>query len=299
VKAFTHIGDERAVGPLIRLFNNKEYFYLERDIIYTLGAIGAIGGKESILALMNLLNKRYTPDKKFGGSFEPLYPYMGADVAKALVNIGKDSEPYLIESLKSQDYLERLYAAYALSLLKNTSAVEHLNRALKTEENPTVKTYLEMAIAEIQGKEFISPLLQQLKIWTEPSKKKYSANETISVYLYLQNKGNIPFTINAVPLEYADLALEIFDPEGKPAINPIIEFCRTTFPTKDSLITLAPGKVHKFGPYHLQDFYRFDRKGKYRIIGVYANSSYACGIEFGVYALTGKVESEQAIIEIK
>jgi HEAT repeat protein len=296
VPALGNFGDVSSVEPLIKLFYNKDFFYLERAII---SALGKIGGNQAIGFLVGLFDKTYTKDNKFRGSFEPLYPYMGVDAAKALANIGESSKPYLIESLKSKDYLARLYAVYALSLLQDATTIEILNQALSTEKDPTIKTYLEIAIAQIQDKEFISPLLAQVKIWVEPSKKKYRLNEAIKVYLYLQNKGAAPFIINTVPLEYADLSLEIFGPEGNPVICPI-EFCRTTFPTKDSLITLSPQQVRKFGSYRLQDYYyQFERKGKYEIKGNYSNSLYGCGIEFGVYALTGTVESEKTIIEIE
>lgn len=297
VRALAHIGDERAVAPLINILNSKRYFYLlERDIIHTLGAIGS---KQSIPALINLFNQRYARNEKFDESFQPRVPYMGADAARALADIGKDAVPYLIESLKSQDYLQRLYSVYTLGLIKDSACVESLNEVLTVEGNPTVKTYIEWAIAETKGEEFVSPLSKQLKIETKPSRKKYKLNDGINTFLHIKNAGPAPVVINNIPVQFVEVSYVVFGPDNQPTlyIGPMYDW--DPFPKQDNLVTLKAGQDYKAKTFNLQKYYKFDKPGIYKIIGFYSNPFYACGIEFGVYALSGTVKSEPIEIEVE
>jgi hypothetical protein len=71
------------------------------------------------------------------------------------------------------------------------------------------------------------------------------------------------------------------------------------FPVQDNLVTLKAGQDYKGKTFNLGEFYKFDKSGIYKIIGVYSNSFYCCGIEFGTYALTGTVQSEPIEVEIE
>lgn len=294
VKALIQVGDERALEPLTRLFNNRDYSYLEKDIVY---ALGQVGGKKSIPVLIGLLGREYTYNAKFGRDFEPMTPYVGADAAQALAKIGKDAVDYLVEALKSKDYLTRLYAVYALSLIKDNFTLGPLNKALTGEENPTVKIYIQKTIADIEGMAFI-PSFANLEATLESSKQKYKRKEEIKLSLCLQNKGPEPMVINLTRVKYNNLWFNIITPDNKPAayIGPK-EDKATLFPRKDSLMTLSPGQVYKESPFSVQEYYDFSKPGEYRISGIYRNDFNA--VEFGVYAWVGKLESQPIIITIE
>lgn len=291
------LGDARAIDPLIKLFNNKDFFYVERDIIAVLGEIGS---NQAIPFLVSILNKSYTRDTKFGGSFNPHVPYMGADAARALVKIGKDATPHLLQSLKSEDWMERLYAAYALGLQKDATTLNALQEAEEKEKNITVKNYLSQAIAVINGKEYLSPLLQQLKIQVISAKGQYQQGEAIHASIVIQNTGAIPIVINSVEISLVDLAFEITGPDEKPVEYRVFKYdSRTAFPSEKTLLTLKPGESHRFGPYILDSHFVFNKSGKYKVVGVYSNPPYASGVDFGVYALVGSVKSEPVTIEVR
>ncbi|GEM_PF-3133308 len=291
VKTLAKIGDQRAIEPLADLFNKKDYFYLERDIIY---AIGNIGDERGIPFLIKLLNKEYTPDIKYGGNFNPPWPYMGPDAAVALVKIGKGAIPYLAEALKSADYLIRLYAVYALDLMKNISALGYLEQMLVTEENPTVRLYVEQAIAGIKGQKFI-PLQKKIEVRAESPKKRYNRTDAITLFLYLENKEPFPLVINTAPTKFSDLSFDITGPDNE-RIFSLIEYSRSLFPAKADLVILKPGETYKAGPFLLKEDYNFTKPGKYRITGRYENNF--SGIEFGVYAWVGKIESLPVTVEL-
>lgn len=295
-RALGSLGDQAAVEPLISLFNSRRFSYLEKDIIQSLGDIKS---KQAIPFLLNLFNKQYTKDTKFDSSFESPYPYMGVDAARALVNIGKDTIPYIKEFLGSSDNLNRLYAAYALGLLKDTGCIEPLGKALAAEEDFTVKEYLENAIAEIKVKKFVSTLLKYLKVTVRPSKDEYRLGEPIAAFIHLENTGPVPIVVNIASMSFPDLAFEIITPDGRPAMYIGPMYSRTCFAVKDTLITLTPKKSYKLRPLSLQGYYSFNQPGKYKLTGIYTNGPYCSGVEFGVYALVGTVKSETAEIEIK
>ncbi len=302
VKALARIGDARAVEPLIKLFSNKDYFYLEQDIIF---ALGNIGDKRSIPFLIGLFNKKYTPDTKYDGHFDPGITHMGKDSADAIVKIGKVAIPYLTKALKSKEALMRLYSAYALGKMKDPISLGPLNKELMMEENHTVKICIRQAIAELKGEKFI-PSEMKLKVWVESSKQEYKLSEPIDLFLYIQNEGQNLVIINTAPVFPG--IFRITGPDGKP-VHCLTEWKRTDFPTKDSLITLNPCQIHKAGPFFIQGhysstvtspistYYDFTLPGRYQIKGIYENRFNA--IEFAVYAWVGKIESEPISIEVK
>lgn len=302
VKALAKIGDVRAAEPLIKLFSNKDYFYLERDIIY---ALGNIGDKRSIPFLIGLFNKKYTPDTKYGGHFDPGITHMGKDSADAIMKIGEVAIPHLIKALKSKEALMRLYSAYALGKMKDPISLGPLNKELMMEENPTVKIYIRQAIAELKGEKFI-PSEMKLKVWVESSKQEYKLIEPINLFLYIQNEGQNLVIINTSPVFPG--IFRITGPDGK-SVHCLTEWKRTDFPTKDNLIILNPSQIHKAGPFFIQGhysstvtspistYYDFTLPGRYQIKGIYENRFDA--IEFAVYAWVSKLESEPISIEVK
>ncbi len=290
VKALIQVGDERALEPLLLLFNNKDYFYLEKDIVY---ALGQAGRARSIPALIELLGKEYTRDTKYHGDFEPVTPYIGVDAGQVLAKIGKDSVPYLLQTLQAKDYLTRLYSVYGLNLIKDQSSLNSLKDALVKEDNPTVKIYIEKAIAEIEGRTFTAPAAN-LGVRIESSKQKYKLKEEINLFLCIENKESIPVIINTAAI-FEDI-FRVTGPDGKP-VDCLTKWHRTDFPTKGSLITLNPGQTHKAGLFSIQEDYSFTALGRYQIIGIYENRFNA--IEFGVYAWVGRVESQAITIEVE
>jgi hypothetical protein len=253
------------------------------------------GGKKAIPFLISLLNKEYTHDDKYGVEFLPGIPYAGVDVAVALAKIGKDAIPYLLQSLQAKDYLTRLYSIYALNLIKDGSSLSGLKDALAKEDNLTLKIYLEKAIAEIEGRTFTAPAAN-LEVRVESSKQKYKLNEEINLFFCIENKDSVPVIINTAAI-YEDI-FSIIGPDGKSLYGGKFEFSeRTSFPGKDSLITLNPGQTHKAGPFSIQEYYSFTTPGKYQISGIYENRFNA--IEFAVYAWVRKVESQAITIEVE
>ncbi len=294
VKALIQVGDERAVEPLLLLFKNKDYFYLEKDIVY---ALGQAGGTKSIPALIVLLGKEYTRDNKQHQEFQPATPFIGVDAGQALAKIGRDSTVYLLEALEAKDYLTRLYAVYSLNLIKDVSVLSRLQRVLLTEDNSTVRIYLQKAIAEIEGREFSLPFAG-LKVRIEPSKQQYNHKEDINLNFYLQNNGTEPLVINTAPLKYGDVWFNVIAPDNKPAAYiGFKEDKRSSFPEKGSLITINPGQIYQTVVSSLQKDYDFSKSGAYRISGTYQNNFNA--IEFGVYAWSGKAESDPVIIHVE
>ncbi|MFH1191113.1 MAG: hypothetical protein V1670_02835 [Candidatus Omnitrophota bacterium] len=290
VKTLGNLRDVTAVKPLIKLFESKQYSYLETSIIHNLGQIG---GEQAITFLIELFNKNFTKDVRWP-EFEPPWSYAGADAAVALAKIGKDAIPYLLESLKAKDYLTRLYSVYGLNLIKDQSSLNSLKDALVKEDNPTVKIYIEKAIAEIEGRIFTAPAAN-LEVRVESSKQKYKLKEEINLFLCIENKDSVPVIINTAAI-YEGI-FSITGPDGEPLYGQLEFSRRTDFPAQDSLITLNPGQTHKAGSFSIQEDYSFTAPGRYQISGIYENRFNA--IEFGVYAWVGKVESQAITIEVK
>lgn len=289
VNALAEIKDERAVVPLIEKFDKKDSFYLQQSIIYALGEIGSV---KSAQFLINLFDKQYITGEVNGIHFEVKVPrQMGKDAADALAKIDKEAVSYLFESLKSQDYFTRVYSVYALGLIKDPFTLDPLNKSLLTEENPAIKSYIEESISKIKGEPYISPLIKQLRVSVKPAKLKFWPGEKIKMSLLVKNTGPLPVIINTVAeepfsVEAISGKLIRIRYEDKTAIPQI---------TKDKLVTLKSGQIYKSSVVTIYRSYVFG-PGRYKIIGGYWN--YDSAIEFGVYALTGKIDSEPVIIEV-
>lgn len=293
VKGLARIGDERALEPLKNLFAKKDYFYLERDIIY---AFGQVGGKKSIPLLVGLLDKKYDWNPKLGADFKPLATYMGVDAAIVLSKSGADAVPYLLGVLNESNYLSRLYSVFALNLIKDPASLPQLYNTLAQEGDPTLRIYIEKTIAEIKGEKFNFPFSDQLKVSIYQVKQNYKRKEEIKLFICFENKSDIPLVINTVAVKFGDVLFNVITPEGSLAayIGPKYDKF-FPFPGKDSLVVLKPKQIYKTGPFSMRKFYDFSMPGEYQITGMYGNNF--SGIEYGVYAWVGKINSE--VIKIK
>jgi HEAT repeat protein len=285
VVAFARIGDERVIAPLVQILP-----YAERAI--QSGIIEVLknkGDRRAAVVLTGLFNRMYN-DKHAN-------LLMGPDAVGALVNIGKDAVPPLVESLKSPDARVRLYAAYALGLIKAPVAIGPLSLALTKENDPAANMCMRQAVAAITMNAALFPIERQIRIWVEPAKPVFDVLDTVTFAVYVQNIGSVPillFNEHGIFFTVKDSDRQFLSPRNTAERKNTVKE-DTYEPARPSPVLMNPGQVHRFD--FSLDGYEFRGGSAYTISAMYRNSS--SGITAGTCVLTGKLEAAPAHVKVK
>lgn len=211
----------------------------------------------------------------------------------------KQVMPKLIELLKDTDHRVRYDAVTILANIgekKDKQLVEPILELLN-DSNILVRRAAINALTKLGNSNLTPEFTERLNISVMPAKQNYGPKEKFKLFLFLTNSGATPIIINTVPFQYADVLFKAVNPEGKPVIYIGPRYRRTFFPERKNLMTLKPGRNYKAGPFDIRQYYNFQTPGEYQIIGRYENNF--TGIDYGLCAWVGKIESPAVKIEVK
>jgi len=136
--------DPRAVDPLIEALKDPDADVRTNAV----NALGNFGDPHSIEALALSLNSNIS--------------HLKDDAARALIKLGTPAVGALISVLNAPDSGGRIYAAWALGIIKDPAAVEPLIAALK-DTNVDLKLNAAAALGSVNDQRAVEPLINALK----------------------------------------------------------------------------------------------------------------------------------------
>lgn len=280
------------VCPPTDLYEKKGSAFFQQAAIR---ALGDSQDPSAVPFLINLLGKTYDMTHGRETFHRPRWPNMGVDAASALARIGKPASEALQQSLTSRERLVRLYAVCGIALLRDITLYSAIKEAANQEVDTVLLTYMQRTMTSFERKEFTPPELSSLEVIIDAATIKLRIGEPVKLSRIIRNHGPKPIVIN---LSSAKITHQLFSVKSisDPTSMPLSPYETDSAPKVEDLFTLSPGETHTAGPFDLRESFDCSKTGIYEIQGIYQN--HFPGIEYGLYAIEGRILSKPVVIEI-